>query len=95
MDKVDESQTQMSTSKPLQSEQEMMKLDAATLKERKRAHPTGIQCEGCGHFIDFVQDYDNVICYRVPIVERQLFYFHDSFCVVTLIALISFFSVFL
>merc|ERR1719206_1208946 len=53
------------------------------LKELKKAHPTDIRCEGCGNLIDFVQDYEHVTCYYVPIKdeEEQLFYFHDSYCV--------------
>eukprot|EP00483_Globobulimina_turgida_P005505 UN05515 len=50
--------------------------------ELGKAHPHDIKCEGCGNLISFVAEYNNVICYKVPIKTNQLFYFHDTFCVV-------------
>ena len=48
----------------------------------KKAHPDNIKCEGCGNLINFVDDYDQIICYKCPIMKDQMFYFHDTFCVV-------------
>ncbi len=53
-----------------------------SVMDLKKAHPHDIKCEGCGNPISFITEYDNIICYKVPIKHNKLFYCHDSFCVV-------------